>query len=249
MRTRIVFPTVVAATLICASLSYGQAGAVPAATPIDATLYTRYHTDPNETIIDWNVCGSLPDSSGCYGSGSLGPFGRVGALMEGEPTTNRIANTVTRAIYVLDSASGPNQNEVVLYVYTKVDTITTDSDTVTVTLSQTISLPLVGGVSSGSNYTSMAANKQFLFIKTDQSPEAVEINKRTFSVTQLGGFAPPINPSAITADQYGYEILSFGTFRSSDTAFIVVGPDGSTEEDGVGSQFMLDTVQGLLLRP
>ena len=41
--------------------------------------------------------------------------------MEGEPKTDRIANTVTRAIYVLEYASGPNQNEVVLYVYTKVD--------------------------------------------------------------------------------------------------------------------------------
>ncbi len=245
MRTRIVFPTVVAATLICASLSYGQAGAVPAATPIDATLYTRYHTDPNETIIDWNVCGSLPGSSGCYGSGSLGPFGRIGGVMEGEPKTDLIANTVTRPIYLVDIASGPNQNEVVLYVYTKVDTITTDSDTVTVTLSQTISLPLVGGVSSGSNYTSMAANKQFLFFGTRLNPEAVEINKRTFSVTQFGGFSPPINIFGITANDYGYVTLSFGPFNSSNAAFIVVGPDGSDVEDVDGSQFMLNTDQAI----
>jgi hypothetical protein len=39
----------------------------------------------------------------------------------------------------------------------------------------------------------MAANKQFLFIGTDQSPDAVEIDKRTFSIIQLGGFSPPIN--------------------------------------------------------
>ena len=131
-------------------------------------------------------------------------------MMEGEPKTDLIANTVTRAIYVVDIADGPNRNEVVLYVYTKVDTITTDSDTVTVTLSQTISLPLVGG---GSAQTSMAANKQFLFIGTDRSPYAVEIDKRTFSVTQLGGFSPPINVSAITANQYGYVTLSFGGFK------------------------------------
>jgi len=247
MRTRIVFPTVVAATLICASLSYGQAGAVPAATPIDATLYTRYHTDPNQTIIDWNVCGSLPGSSGCYGSGSLGPFARIGGVMEGEPKTDLIANTVTRPIYLVDIASGPNQNEVVLYVYTKVDTITTDSDTVTVTLSQTISLPLVGGIASGSNYTSMAANKQFLFFGTRLNPEAVEINKRTFSVTQLGGFSPPINIFGITANDYGYVTLSFGKFNTSNTAFIVVGPDGSDVEDGDGSQFMLNTDQAIKL--
>ena len=247
MRTRIVFPTVVAATLICASLSYGQAGAVPAATPIDATLYTRYHTDPNESIVDWNVCGSLPGSNGCYGSGSLGPFGRIAGLMEGEPKTNLHANTVTRAIYLVDLASGPNQNEVVLYVYTKVDTITTDSDTVTITLSQTISLPLVGGLFNGTNYPSMAANKQFLFFGTRQNPVAVEINKRTFSVSQLGGFSPPINIFGITANDYGYVTLSFGKFNTSNTAFIVVGPDGSDVEDGVGSQFMLNTDQAIKL--
>ena len=245
--TNITYPAFACFALICVSHSYAQEGAVaavPAATPPDATLYTRYHADPNQTIVDWNVCGSLPGSSGCYGSGTLGPFGRVGALLEGEPKTDLIANTVTRAIYVLEYASGPNQNEVVLYIYTKVDTITTDSDTVTVTLSQTISLPLVGGFGGGPNQTSMAANKQFLFIGTSRSPEAVAINKRTFSVTQLG-VSPPINIFSITANDYGYATLSFGSFDSSDTAFIVVGPDGSVVEDGDGSQFMLNTDQAI----
>ena len=73
---------------------------------------------------------------------------------------------------------------------------------------------------------------------------AVEINKRTFSVTQLG-VSPPINIFAITANDYGYATLSFGSFDSSDTAFIVVGPDGSDVEDGVGSQFMLNTDQSI----
>src|SRR5438105_9145691 len=132
MRTRIVFRTVVAATLICLNIGYGERGvaAAPAAA-IDATLYTRYHTDPNQTIVNWNVCGSLPGSSGCYGSGTLGPFGWEGHTSELQSRADRISNTVTQAIYVLEYASGPNQNEVVLYVYTKVDTITTDSDTVT----------------------------------------------------------------------------------------------------------------------
>jgi hypothetical protein len=241
-----------ATTLICASLSYGQEGSVPAAPAavIDATLYTRYNTDIAHTTVNWNVCGSLPGSSGCYGSGSLGPFGQIGALLEGEPKTDRIANTVTRAIYVLDYKSGPNQNEVVLYVYTKVDTITTDSDTVTVTLSQTISLPLVGDPISSGALPFMAANQQFLFIGTDQSPQAVELDKRSFSITQLGGFTPSINVFAILVNQYGYATLSFGNFRGGgNKAFIVAGPDGSDEEEGDETQFMLDTVMGLLLRP
>jgi hypothetical protein len=239
-----IYPKFALFAFACFAFSPG----LPAATQIDATLYTRYHTDPAQTIVNWNVCGSLPGSSGCYGSGTVGPFGKVGALMEGEPKTDRHANTVTRAIYVLEISSGPNQNEVVLYVYTKVDTITTDSDTVTVTLSQTISLPLVGGISNGPNQTSMAANKQFLFIGTSQSPVAVEVNKRTFSVTQLS-VSPPINISSITANDYGYATLAFGTFNSSDTPFIVVGPDGTAVEDGDGSQVMLNTDQAIRFAP
>jgi hypothetical protein len=228
---------------------HDQKDRVPAApaAAIDAALYTRYNMDPAHTSVNWNVCGSLAGSSGCYGSGSLGPFGRVGALMEGEPKTNRNAHTVTRAIYVLDTGSGPNQNGVVLYVYTKVDTITSDSDTVTVTLSQTISLDLVGGTNPHS--AQMAANKQFLFIGTDQSPSAVQINKRTFSVTKLGGFSPPINVFGIFGDEYGYVTLSFGSFRTHNNDFIVVGPDGTVAEDGAVSQFMLNTIQAVLLNP
>src|SRR5438477_2748793 len=82
-------------------------------------------------------------------------------------------------------ASGPNQNEVVLYVYTKVDTITTDSEMVTVPVCKTITRPLLGGLSDTTKYPSIAANKLFLFFGTRQNPVAVEINKRTFSVTQL----------------------------------------------------------------
>ena len=96
----------------------------------------------------------------------------------------------------------------------------------------------------------MAANKQFLFIGTDQSQQAVVLDKRTFSVTQLGGFSPPINVFAILVNQYGYATLSFGSFRGGgNKAFIVAGPDGSDEEEGDETQFMLDTVMGLLLRP
>jgi hypothetical protein len=242
-RARIVFPTLVATTLICASLSYGQENGAPgaAAAAIDAGLYTRYNTDIAHTTLNWNVCGSLPGSSGCYGSGSLGAFGQIGALLEGEPKTDRIANTVTRAIYVLDYKSGPNQNEVVLYVYTKVDTITTDDDIVTVTLSRTISLPLIGDFPA---QTSMAANKRFLFIGTDLSPNAVLVDKRTFSVTEVVGF-PPINLFAITTNPYGYVTLSFGSFSFVDTDFIVLDPNGNAVEDGTGSQFMLNTLQAV----
>ena len=94
----------------------------------------------------------------------------------------------------------------------------------------------------------MAANKQFLFIGTDQSPQAVVLDKRTFSVTQLGGSSSS-NVFGIFANQYGYATITFGSFRGGHNAFIVAGPDGSDKEDGDETQFMLDTVMGLTLRP
>jgi hypothetical protein len=230
------------ATLICASISYAQEDRIAAA-PIDATLFTTYSTDSAHTLVNFSVCGSLPGSSGCYGGGSLGPFGKAGAILEGNPKTDLSANTVTRAIYVLDVASGANHNEVVLDVYTRVDTITTDFDTITTTLSQTISLPLTGSTSS-QGY--MAANNQFLFAGTNRSTEGVEINKRTFSVTETGGFSPPINLSGITTDQYGYVTVSFGSLNGGGfTGFIVFGPDGTLQEDGGGLEFTVNTVQAI----
>jgi hypothetical protein len=113
-------------------------GAAPAyATAPDATLFTTYSMFNNFTTVNWVVCGSTQQTEGCYASGSLGPFGKIGAMIEGNPKTNLKTNTVTRFIYVLDVASGGNQNEVQLYVYKKTDAVTPSSDTVTVTLSKT----------------------------------------------------------------------------------------------------------------
>lgn len=92
----------------------------------------------------------------------------------------------------------------------------------------------------------MAANNRFLFIGTNKSPDAVEVQKSTFSITQIGGFSPPINVSAITVDQYGYVTITFGSFNSTDNAFFVLGPDGRGREDGGGAPFMLNTVQAVL---
>ena len=95
----------------------------------------------------------------------------------------------------------------------------------------------------------MAANKQFLFIGTDQSSQAVQVSKRTFSITQLGGFTPPINVFGIFGDEYGYVTLSFGSFRTNNNDFIVVSPSGSVVENGAVSQFMLNTLNAVLLNP
>jgi hypothetical protein len=227
------------AGLISIAVVYAQEDRVAAA-PIDGTLFTTYSMDAARTIVSFSVCGSLPGSSGCYGGGTLTSFGRVGAILEGNPKTDLSMNTVTRALYILDVASGVNQNEVVLDVYTRVDTITTDFDTITVTLSQTISLPSLRGSTSAQGY--MAANNAFLFAGTNRSMEGVEIDKRSFAVTETGSFFPPINVSGISADQYGYVTVSFGSPNGS-SGFILFGPDGFAQEEGGGLEFTVNTIQ------
>jgi hypothetical protein len=213
------------------------------ATALDATLFTTYSLFSNATSVSWVVCGSTQQSSGCYASGSLGPYGKIGALIEGNPATNLTKGTVTRSIYVLDIASGSSQNSVVLYVYKKVDTITASSDSVSVTLTKTINLSLTGGNTA---LASMAANGKFLFVGTNQTPYALRVQKSNFAITEIGGFSPPINVSAITGDAYGYVTVTFGSFAGGESGFVVIGPTGGGQEDGGGASFMLGTAQAVL---
>jgi hypothetical protein len=213
-----------------------------APTAPDSTLYTTYtiYSGSDQFTVDWTVCGSTQQSEGCYASGSLGPFVAVGAMLEGNPRIN--GDVVTRAIYVVDSGSA---NNVLLYVYKKVDTVTTESDTVTVTLIHTISLPLTGGSSAR---CSMAANANYLFIGTDQSAQGVEVRKSTLGVTKLPGFSPPMNVVSISADQYGYVAVTQAN-SSGESAFSLFGLSGGEEEDGGGSDFVLGTTQAVVPTP
>jgi hypothetical protein len=151
-------------------------------------------------------------------------------------------DVVTRDIYIVDIARGTGGDEVKLYVYRKTDNITASYDTVTVKLIGAAVLPLVGGRTA---LCSMAANREFLFIGTDQSPQAVEVKKATLAASEIGGFSPPINVSSITADRYGYVTVTFGGFASGENGFYQFGPDGASVGDGGGAWFMLNTTLGL----
>src|SRR5271166_1572738 len=97
---------------------------------------------------------------------ALGPFNRVCAVVEGEPVT--VGNTVTRSIYVLDG--GSNTSSVSLNVFKKTDIITDNADTVSITPSKKLTLPLAGGSNA---LCTMAANDGFIFVGTNASPNAI----------------------------------------------------------------------------
>jgi len=206
---------------------------------LDSTLFTTYEMNTTRTSLDWTVCGSVGSTNGCYGSGSIGPFGKIGAIIESLPAQNLTKGTVTRYIYVIDSDHISGANGVALYVYKKVDTITVSDDSITVTLFKTITLPLTGG---SSTVISMAANKNFLYVGSNQDDLAVQVKKSTFALTQYAetGDATVI---AITADQYGFVTTSW--IAGSAEVFMVMDPNGVPQEGGGGGSFMLNTIQAV----
>ncbi|WP_266159597.1 hypothetical protein [Dyella silvatica] len=237
--------------LLAASLLLAVTAALPAsaqlataaitpATPPDSNLFTTYSFNNTYTSAYLSVCGSTQGSEGCYGGGSIGPFGRAGALIEGNESVDVATGTVTRYIYVVDEAVN-NGTGVTLYVYKKTDVVTSTFDTVNISLANTVVLPLKGGVSAK---TYMAADNDFLFIGTDQSSFAVRVQKSNLAINQVGGFSPPINVSAITSDKYGFVTVTFGGISGSD-GFYTFGPNGSMVEDGGGADFMVGNSTGL----
>ena len=226
---------------LTAALPLQGQSAIPSAPP-DANLYISYFSGSGYQNISWVVCGSTQMTEGCYDSGSLGPFGKAGAMIEGNAVVDFTTNTVTRFIYVVDIAAGSAGNGVTLFVYKKTDTVSPTFDTTSVKLTKTVPLPLVGGSTA---LCSMAANNGYLFIGTDQSPQAVRVQKGTFSLATIGGFSPPINVTSITSDKYGFVTVTFGGFLSGDNGFVQFGPNGQGVGDGGGAWFMLNTYVGL----
>jgi hypothetical protein len=204
------------------------------AATIDSGLFTTYTTYSGKTTLSWVVCGSVGNSTGCYSSGQLGPFGQIGSIIESPKVYKDRQGTVTRELYVVDQAYGTAQDGVALYVYKRVDTIAGSSEFTKFTLEKTISLPLTGG--SGA-LSFLATNTDFLVIGTSNSTVPIEVDKSTYAITSLDIISQV--PTSITADNYGYV-----TVTSAD-AFFVVGPDGSLQEDGGGAPFMINDLLGI----
>jgi hypothetical protein len=221
MRIRV--PLATAAVLCCAWSGAAEAKK----TTLDAGLYATYSGGP--TSIGFIVCGSVPGSSGCYGSGSLGPFEQACAVLEG--TATQKDDVVTRAIYVLDKRTSKTA-PITLTVFKRTDTIADGFDQILVTQVQQIPLGVNGGAKS---HCSMAANDAFVYAATDADTVAVGVDKKSFATFQLGGFSPPETVTSITADERGYVSLHF------DGGFYIYAPDGSFEGDGGGSADMVGT--------
>ncbi len=187
-----------AAGLLFSSVAF--AGARKAAP--DDGLYTTFQVQND--LVRYSVCGTLPGSHGCYDGGDLTPFEQACAVLQGSPKTKR--NVVTRGLYVLDKRTSKTA-PVLLYVYTRTDTLTDTFDTVKVTLIDTINLGITGGSSS---HCSMAADKDYIFAGTDADGDAIRISKKDFTLFAFTGVSEGGSVENITTDGRGYFSLKFG---------------------------------------
>jgi hypothetical protein len=224
--------------------AFGQEAAnattAAATAPPDAGLFTTYNFPDTFQYVYVNVCGSTQETEGCYGEHTLGPFGHVGAMLEGHATI--VGNVVRRHLYIVDVATGSAGNDVTLYEYEKVDPVTATDDFYTVKLKKTVPLPLLGGSTA---QCFIAANHKFLFIGTDQGPSAEMVEKGNYALATIGGFSNQAPVSSISTDDYGYVTVTFGPFESGGSGFVVINPNGGGAEDGGGAVAMLTSNVGL----
>lgn len=203
----------------------------------DDTLFTVYsYSQVPTTQINWSTCGSTPQTEGCYGSGNFGPFTNACAIVQSSPAPFT-PGTVLRYIYILDT--GSTASGATLTAYKRTDTVTQTTDEISITKLTVVPLTNLVGGSGVTCY--LAQNLTNVYAATNQSPQAAVINKSTFGVTQTGIING--NISAITADSYGYVTVVQGT--GNNTGNSVYGPDGSLQQDGGGSYFMINPIDGV----
>jgi hypothetical protein len=209
------------------------------ATQIDSIFFTTYWLNAQNTTLSWQVASGY----GINDSGTLGLFGRVASMMEGNASQNLKKGTVSRDIYVVDAEYGTDKNEIALYIYQKVDTPEPNGtlDSTTITLLHTIVLPLTGGKSS---VVSMAGNAKYIYIGTNQDEAAVQIAKSNPFYQPFVGGISGTTITSITSDQYGYVTISAGT-SGIESGVAVYSPNGQEQEAGAQVGFMLNTVQGV----
>jgi len=199
-------------------------------------VYTTYTVNPGS--ISWVTCGSTVDGEGCYGSGALGPFGKVCAVIEGRKT--KAGDTTVQDLYVLDS-NYRQTGSVFLRAFKITYVVSSTYITTTINPRANVGLPLNGGAKVKCQ---AAANDSLLVAGTSTSPQAVGIDKLTLAFSQLGGFSPPLNVTSIVANDDGYIAINQGSGDAS--GFYLIGPKGAGVEDGGGSALIFSTTNAYI---
>ncbi|MBY6244018.1 hypothetical protein [Methylosinus sp. Sm6] len=227
--------TLLAAPILCISAEV-QA--------LEADLYNTYSANSAKTSIISATCGSTTNSSGCYGSATLGSFRRACAMVATSKVEKREPNgstTYRRQIVVMDKGAQTGA-QVMLSIYRETQTLTSNEDvTVSTSKIKTLTLPLVGGPSAS---CFLARNSAGFYVGTDKSPNAVRVSS-TFAVATLPGFSPPVPVASISVMQNGF--VSVTHKSGSRSGFSLFRNDGSLELSGGGDEFVVGNQNGAVI--
>jgi hypothetical protein len=238
-------PSALAAAPPDASARYPAVGAnttIPLTVVSNYEFETASQTNPAFNYLVFFDCGSTPTASGCFGSSTLGPFGNIGSVLGGAITWRD--DTLSQHIYVLDAAAGPHHTEVVLYDYLKTDVYDPSSGNAVASakLVNSATVPLTGGPKTRAW---LAGSGDFLYAGTRASTVAAVIRTGTLASSSYGGFSPPVAVGSITVNDYGYVSLVFGQANNPVSGFYLLNQAGAGEEDGGGSEYVVNSLVGL----
>ena len=199
-------------TITAIAVAGGLAISTAIAAPLDENIATSYTI--LDTSINWQTSGALQPSS----AGTLGPFKRVCATVEGQPVTR--GNTLKRAVYVLDAGDG-SANSFVLHIYARTDTITSSNGQISDTETVVPHHKVVLSESSASAATCfMAANSTSVFAANSANDQASVVDKISFAEiviqSYVAGIAAPV--TNISAAASGLIFVTFGTGSSAGFA-------------------------------
>jgi hypothetical protein len=143
---------------------------------------------------------------------------------------------VTRAIYILDKRTTEG-DPAILYVYTRTDTITENSDAVQVTLTAQIPLDPAGG---SKTHCMMAANDRFVYTATNASSKVMMTDKAMLDAEPLivGG---PV--AGLTADGRGFVAIDF------EGGFIIANSGGGLVQNSSGNIYEVSTRNAWMPKP
>ena len=172
--------------------------AVAAATPYFYSTYQRYGAN-----ILWITCGRDTNSSGCYGSGDLGPFGRPCALAGDGPNV------------VVADASPANPQQTLLYFYTRVE-----SNRPTATLVRTVPVAIPASATATCH---LAVRGNLAWFGTSASPTFYKVDLGTGIAT--AGSTCGGNTSEITVSDKAVVVSQTNCYSAFDLT-------GVMQEDG-----------------
>ena len=194
-------------------LPLGAASASPASAPAalnSGSLYTTYALADGGAL-SWTTCGSALEASGCFGSGTLTGFDRPCAVLESAPALN--GSTIGSYLYVLDSG-GVEVPAVTLKIFQKLSIVGTTSATTTLTLQNTLQLPLQFGAKVE---CFMSANATEIAAATSLNGGPAYIALSNFAVTG-GGYRGTI--TGMSADEAGNILVMSGGEEAFDASFV-----------------------------